>query len=117
MLDSFPPLQYLLIVFAGWVNRQQLDVIDYLKEKNRVLREMLGDQRLRFTDAQRRRLAEKEKRLGRDVLNGIASIVTPATLIAWHRKLIAMKWDHRQARARASAHYVRHCRAHRSHGR
>jgi hypothetical protein len=98
MLDSFPPLQYLLTAFAGWVNRQQLDVIDYLKEENRVLREMLGDQRLRFTGAQRRRLAEKAKRLGRKVLNDIASIVTPDTLLAWHRRLIAMKWDHSDKR-------------------
>ncbi len=35
-------------MFAGWVHRQQLDVIDYLKEENRVLREMLGEQRLRL---------------------------------------------------------------------
>jgi hypothetical protein len=48
MLAPFPPLQYLLIIFAGSVHRQQRDVIDYLKEENRVLREMLGDQRLRF---------------------------------------------------------------------
>lgn len=98
MLGSFSALQYLLIVFAGWVNRQQLDVIDYLEEENRVLREMLGEQRLRFTDAQRRRLAEKAKRLGRKVLNDVASIVTPDTLMAWHRKLIAMKWDHSHKR-------------------
>jgi len=45
MLDAVPPLQYLLIVFAGWVHRQQPDAIDYLKEENRGLREMLGDQR------------------------------------------------------------------------
>ena len=64
MLSTFPPLQYLLIVFAGWVHCQQLDVIDYLQEENRILRELLGDKRLRFTDAQRRRLAEKAKRLG-----------------------------------------------------
>ena len=83
---------------CGWVNRQQLDVIDYLKEENRVLREILGEQRLRFTDAQRRRLAEKAKRLGRKVLNDIASIVAPDTLMAWHRKLIAMKWDHTDKR-------------------
>lgn len=56
-------------MFSGWVHRQQLDVIDYLKEENCVLREMLGKQRLRFADAQRRRLAEKAKRLGRKVLN------------------------------------------------
>ena len=77
---------------------QQLDVIDYLKEENRVLGEMLGEQRLRFTDAQRRRLAEKAKRLGRKGLNDIASIVTPDTLKAWHRKLIAIKWDHSDKR-------------------
>ena len=58
MLESFSALQYLLIVFAGYVNRQQIDVIDYLKEENGVLR---GEQRLHSTDAQRRRLAEKAK--------------------------------------------------------
>jgi len=98
MLERFPPLQYLLIVFTGWVNRQQLDIIDYLKGENRVLREILHGQRLSFTDAQRRRLVEKAKRLGRNVLNDIASIVAPDTLMAWHRKLIAMKWDHTDKR-------------------
>ena len=38
---SVQPLQFLLLVFAGWVNRKQLEVIDYLKEENRVLREQL----------------------------------------------------------------------------
>lgn len=52
---------------------------------------------MRFTDAQRRRLAEKAKRLGK-VLNDIASIVTPHTLMAWHRKLIATKWNHVEKR-------------------
>jgi hypothetical protein len=67
MLERFSLLQYLLIGFAGWVNRQHLDVIDYLKEENRVLREILRGQRLSCTDAQRRRLAEKAKRLGRKI--------------------------------------------------
>ncbi|MGH8470001.1 MAG: hypothetical protein ACREVY_13765 [Gammaproteobacteria bacterium] len=51
MVELYPPLQFLLLVFAGWVNRQQLEVIDYLKEENRILRETLGDRRLRFADA------------------------------------------------------------------
>ncbi len=41
------------MLFAGWVNRRQLDMIDYLKEENRALREQLGGGRLRFTDDQR----------------------------------------------------------------
>jgi hypothetical protein len=47
------------------MNQQQRDVIDYLQEENRVLREQLGPGRVRFTDAHRRRLAAKAKALGR----------------------------------------------------
>jgi putative transposase len=57
------PLQFLLVALAGWINHHQRDVIDYLQEENRVLREQLGMRRLRFTDAQRRRLAVKAKTL------------------------------------------------------
>ena len=56
---SVAPLQFLLLVFAGWVNRHQAEVVAYLQEENRVLREQLGGRRLRFTNAQRRRLAWK----------------------------------------------------------
>ena len=56
-------------------------------------REQLGTRRLRFTDDQRRRLAAKAKLVGRRVLNEIADLVTPDTLLAWHRKLIAQKYD------------------------
>jgi putative transposase len=67
--------------------------IDYLREENRVLREQLGDQRLRFSDDQRRRLAAKANGLGRKILADLATIVTPNTLMAWHRRLIAQKYD------------------------
>jgi putative transposase len=86
-------LRFLLMFFAGWVHRGQLDVIDYLKEENRVLREQLGDQRLRFTDDQRRRLAAKGRPLGLPRLKELASIVTPETLLRWYRELIAKKYD------------------------
>jgi hypothetical protein len=56
-------LQFLLLVFAGWVNRRQQDVIAYLQEENRILREQLGGRRLRLTDDQRR-LAAKDKNPG-----------------------------------------------------
>src|SRR5438876_7246785 len=85
------PFRFLLIVAAGWMNGRQL--IDYLREENRVLREHLGARRLRFTDDQRRRLAAKAKGLGRRVLVELGTIVTPETLLAWHRRLIAQKYD------------------------
>src|SRR3982751_2961357 len=87
------PFRFLLIAVSGWMNQHQLPVIEYLREENRVLREQVGDRRLRFNDDQRRRLAAKSKGLGRKLLAEVATIVTPETLLAWHRKLIALKYD------------------------
>jgi hypothetical protein len=83
----------MLIAVSGWMNHRQQLVIDYLREENRVLREQIGEKRLRFNDDQRRRLAAKAKGLGRKLLADVATIVTPETLLAWHRKLIAQKYD------------------------
>ena len=71
----------LLVALAGWVNRRQLDVIAYLREENRVLKEHLGDQRLHFTDSQRRRLAATGHSLGRRTLVDVATLVTPDTIL------------------------------------
>jgi transposase InsO family protein len=87
------PLRFLLFMIAGWVNRKQLDVVAYLQEENRVLREQLGGKRLRFTDAQRRRLAAKAKKIGRKGLRKFATIAAPDTLLRWFRELIARKYD------------------------
>jgi transposase InsO family protein len=92
------PLQFLLVSLAGWINQHQRDVIDYLRTENRVLREQLGPRRLRFTDDQRIRLAAKAKDLRRQALREIGSIVSPDTLLAWHRHLIAWKYDGGQRR-------------------
>ena len=86
-------LQALAIILAGWVNRAQQDVIDYLQEENRALRQQLGGKRIRFTDVQRRRLAERAKKLDRRKLNEIDTLVTPDRLLRWHRELIAKKYD------------------------
>lgn len=87
------PLQFLLLLIVGWVSRHQQERIEYLEEENRVLREQLGGKRLRFTDAQRRRLARRAKPIGRRRLHEISTVVTPDTLLRWYRELVARKYD------------------------
>jgi hypothetical protein len=82
MLKPLDPLRFLLIAVAGWMNQRQLGVIDYLREENPALREKLGGRRLRLSDDQRRRLAAKARLLSRRLLAGVATIVTPETLLA-----------------------------------
>jgi transposase InsO family protein len=93
MIRLLDPFRFVLIAVSGWMNNRQLLLIDYLREENRVLREQLGGKRLRFTNDQRRRLAAKAKGLGRKVLVELGTIVSPETLLAWHRRLIAQKYD------------------------
>jgi transposase InsO family protein len=99
MHARFDPFSFLVISMAGWMNQHQQHVIEYLIEENRVLREQIGNRRMRFTDSQRCRLAAKAKKLRRRILEQVATIVTPATLLAWHRKLIATKYDGSSYRA------------------
>src|SRR5688572_27713590 len=87
------PIQFLLFLLIGWVSRQQEEAIEYLKAENRALLEQLGGKRLRFADAQRRRLARKAKPLGRQRLRELSPIVTPDTLLRWYRELVAQKYD------------------------
>ena len=93
-------LRVLILTAAGWVNRHQEDVIDYLREENRVLREHLGPRPLRLNDAQRRRLAVRGQTLGRRILAQVAGIVTPDTILRWYRRLIARKDDGNARRRR-----------------
>ena len=69
-------------------------IIGYLVEENRILKEQLGGKRLRLTDDQRRRLAATGKALGRRLLVRVATIVTPDTIMRWHRRLIAARWTY-----------------------
>jgi hypothetical protein len=92
MAASTTLLQFLLMVVAGWLHRQQAATIDYLKAENRMLRARLGGRRMVFTDGERRQLAEKARALGRKALHELGTIVTPETLLRWHRELVARKW-------------------------
>jgi putative transposase len=88
------PWQLLLAILAGWRNRQQQEVIEYLRTENQILKEKLGKRRILLTDDQRRRLAVKGKVLGRKVLETIGMLVAPDTILHWHRLLVAQKWDY-----------------------
>ena len=88
------PWQLLLVILAGWVNREQQAVVEYLRTENQILKEIHGKKRIVLSDDQRRRLAVKGKLLGRKALQNIATIVTPDTILRWHRQLVAAKWDY-----------------------
>jgi len=92
------PWQLLLLILAGWINRQQQETIEYLRTENKILKESHARRRIRLNDDQRRRLAIKGKILGRKVLGEIATIVTPDTIMRWHWILIAQKWDYSHRR-------------------
>ena len=85
--------RFCVLTVAGWIHRGQQNAIDYLMAENRVLREQLSGRRLRLTDEQRRTLAVRGKTVGRAGLLGIATIVTPDTLLRWYRMLVAAKYD------------------------
>ncbi len=71
----------LLAALLGWLEREQSDAIAFLREENRALRAQLGGQRL-----------------GRAVLRDVATLVTPDTILLWHRELIARKWTYTRRR-------------------
>jgi transposase InsO family protein len=98
MTSQFQPWQFLLLILAGWINRKQQDAVDYLLTENRILRDKLGKKRILLNDDQRRRLAVKGKILGRKMSEELAGIVTPDTILRWHRELVARHWDFSERR-------------------
>ena len=87
----------LLTMLAGWMNRQQQEIIEYLKAENGILRDELqkatGRKRILLNDKQRRKLAILGRRLGRGVLSKVCCAFSPDTILMWHRKLVAHKYD------------------------
>ena len=92
------PWQFCLVILAGWVHRQQQEVIEYVRTENQVLKEKLGTKRVLLNDDQRRRLAVRGKILGRKTLEQIGTLFTPDTILRWHRTLVAKKWDYSNRR-------------------
>jgi hypothetical protein len=85
----------LVVSVTGWLNREQDNGLQYILAENRVLKEQLKTRgrRIRFTDKQRCLLAAKAKQLGRAALGKLDTLVTPDTLLRWHRQLIVQKYD------------------------
>ena len=81
--------QMLLLTVTSWLDRREREVLSYLIEENRILRRQVGRRHLRLTGDDRRKLAARAYRLGRQALREVATIVTPNTLLRWHRQLIA----------------------------
>jgi putative transposase len=77
---------------TGSVDQQLLLCNEYLVTENRILRQQITG-RLRLSDGERKTLAEIGKKLGRQALAEVATIVKPETILAWHRTLVARKFD------------------------
>ena len=90
----FQPWQLLLLIIAGWIDREQQQVIEYLRTENAVLKERFAKKRILLSDDQRRRLAVKGRILGRKQLEEFGTLFTPDTILRWHRQLVARKWDY-----------------------
>jgi putative transposase len=86
------PVAFIVFLLAGWISRQHVIVIEYLKAENRMLRKRLNGRSLRFSDQERALLARRAFGIPRNVLLELGTIVTPDTLLRWHRQLIAQKF-------------------------
>jgi hypothetical protein len=92
---SWKPRTFLALLVASmgcWLEREAVAQIEYLKAENRLLRSRLGRRRLLFRDAERRTLATLAKEIGTKALRDLDPLVSPATLLRWHRDLVARKW-------------------------
>ena len=89
--------KHLLAYITGTVDQELLLRNEYLVTENRILRNQITG-RVRLTDGERKTLAEIGQKLGKQALKEVATIVKPDTILAWHRKLVAQKFDGSQQR-------------------
>jgi hypothetical protein len=91
-----------LITYLSYcIDKELYKAIDYLREQVRILIEHQGkeNKRILLTNSQRMRVAAKAKRLSRKMLERCTELFTPDTIMRWHQKLIAEKYDGSQNRA------------------
>ena len=92
------PWHVVFVALSCWVNQRQQQIIEFQNTEIEALLKKLGKKRVILTDAQRRLLAVKGKALGRKTLMELTTIVTPDTILRWHRTLVAQKWDYSERR-------------------
>ena len=88
------PWHVVFVALSCWVNQRQQQIIEFQNTEIEALLKKLGKKRVILTDAQRRLLAVKGNALGRKALMELTTIVTPDTILRWHRTLVAQKWDY-----------------------
>ena len=88
------PWQLFCLILAGWINQQQQQIIEFQNAQIEALLKKLGKKRVLLSDDQRRILAVKGKALGRKALVELTTIVTPDSILRWHRMLVAKNWDY-----------------------
>jgi putative transposase len=82
----------LLAYISGSVDEELLLRNEYLVAEHRILRDQIKG-RVQLSDAERQTLAEIGKKLGKQGLEEIAKAAKPDTILGWHRKLVAQKFD------------------------
>ncbi|MCH7685308.1 MAG: DDE-type integrase/transposase/recombinase [Planctomycetes bacterium] len=92
------PWQLLFTILSGWIHRRQQEIIEFQNTEIISLMQSQGKKRILLTHDQRRLLAVKGKALGRKTLRELTTIVTPDTILRWHRELVAQKWDYSDRR-------------------
>ena len=92
------PWELLFAILSGWFYRRQQQIIEFQHTEIMSLMKSQGKKHILLTDDQRRLLAVKGKSLGRKTLRELTTIVTPDTILRWHRQLVAQKWDYSDRR-------------------
>jgi putative transposase len=78
---TWTPWHFLVVAISGWMNRERQQVIDYLREENRILREKLGRRRIILNESQKQRLAAAAVELGKDLSRQFGTLSSPTTLL------------------------------------